>query len=231
MPHLELAAHARVHEETHVLERSGERKHVAGAEVVVVLKRLDRGPRCRAEEDLRALERERAGHLGVRFVEADHEADLAEAGVEHGVVARARVEHDALRERLVHLAVLAHEPLRPHDDERVVEGVEALVALLRHAPPDVDVELLRHFDEVLRAVALWDELRDVMLVFRVVGIEDEHWVLRHSPERELREEDEVGVLRRRLLDVGVHLRAVRRLVVDEVHRDACEYCHSALLVA
>ena len=177
MAHLELARKARVNEEAHVLQRTSEAEDVAGLVIVVVLVGLKRRPCGGAHQDVGALQGQGAGHLGVGLVEADHEPDLAEARIEHRVVAIARVDHDALGQRQVHLAVLAHVAVGADHDHDVVQDVPVIRVLLDHAPGDVDVVLLRQIDEVLGGRPLGHQFSVLMLIAGVIRVENEHRVL------------------------------------------------------
>ena len=177
--------------------------------------------------------RQRAGNLWEGLVEADLQTDLAEARLEHGIVAQAGVMGKALAHRQMHLAIVADVALGTNQHSRVVGHVEAVGVLFGHAPANVHVVLLRQLDEELGRIStgnLLGELRHH--VHLVLAAELLHGNRADARQAFLGEHYHVDVLACGLLDEADHRIAIRGFVRRmRGHANTCKFNHFRFLSA
>ena len=191
------------------------------------------GPCGRIDNDLRALEFERAHRVGRVFVKADDEAHFAVSRVEDVGPLVPRQEHHFLGPCAMYFAVSPDESLRADEDRRVVDAVFIELVALDHRPADVQVVFLRLFHHQLHGLALRDELRVFLkvLLFRLADIVHAD-VVRQPGAGVFGEHQDVDAVCRSVLDVLDVVFQIGLLAVGRDERDAFDpYCtHSTQLL-
>ena len=184
------------------------------------------GPRGRIDNDLRALEFERAHRIRRVFVKADDEADFAVSRIEDFGALVPRQEHHFLGPCAMYFAVSPDESLRTDEDRRVVDPVLIELVPLDHRPGDVQVVFLRLLHHQLHGLALRDEFRVVLKVFlfRLADIVHAD-VVRQPGAGVFGEHQDVDAVRRGVFDVLHIVLQIGRLAVGRDERHAFDpYC-------